>query len=272
MDDIYEQKKCNDMTHIRLLYILFSVVLGTGLVLPGCKKETSGRVFSAASLNVVNALPTSNPLILVQGPIAPEVGIFSPIGALSYGGTAVLTPSRSTETLYALQKNVDTGSVNVQGGGTFMFDGSLSFSAGSLYSLFITGVDTSSPDFLFVQDTVTQRTDSTAGIRFINLSAGSNPVSVDIQGQAIGGVVTSLAYKGITNFMSFPATSAISSYVFEYRDATSGSLLASYTVNGVNTSNEHVSNTVLFRNLTIALIGQPAGGIVGQSCIRVNSF
>jgi len=91
-------------------------------------------------------------------------------------------------------------------------------------------------------------------------------------GQAYGGVVADLAYKGITGFISFPATSAISSYVFEFRDALSGNLLASYTLSGVNTNSPTVANTVLFRNLTIGLIGQPAGGTVAQTCIRVNSF
>ena len=153
-----------------------------------------------------------------------------------------------------------------------MFNSVLNFTAGNLYSLFITGTDTASPDYVFVQDTVTQRTDSTAGIRFVNLSAESNPVSIDIKGQANGVVVPSLTYKGITGFMSFPATSAISSYIFEFRDVIGGNLLASYTLSGVNTHSPTVANTVLFRNLTIALIGQPAGGMVAQTCIRVNSF
>jgi hypothetical protein len=85
-------------------------------------------------------------------------------------------------------------------------------------------------------------------------------------------VVSSLAYKGITSFMSFPATSAINSYVFEFRDAVSGDLVASYTLSGVNTNSPGVANTVLFRDLTIGLIGQPASGAVAQTCIRVNSF
>ena len=153
-----------------------------------------------------------------------------------------------------------------------MFKSVLNFTAGNLYSLFIAGADTTSPDYLFVQDTVTQRTDSTAGIRFVNLSAGSNLVSIDIKGQANGGVISALAYKATTGFMSFPATSAISSYIFEFRDAVNGNLLASYTLSGVNTQSPTVANTVLFRNLTICLIGQPAGGAVAQTCIRVNSF
>jgi hypothetical protein len=260
------------MKNYRSLYMLLAALLLAGSFTVGCNKATLPSSVAVASLNVVNALPTTSPLILVQGSITPEIKHFYPINTLSYGGTAVLTPGAGTETLYALQRNADTSSVSVQGGGTFMFDGSLSFTAGGLYSLFITGADTSHPDFLFVQDTVTERTDSTAGIRFVNVSTGSNPVSVDIQGQAVGGVVSKLVYKGITGFLSFPATSAISSYVFEFRDVSSGNLLASYTLSGVNTNSPTVANTVLFRNLTIALIGQPAGGKVAQSCIRVNSF
>jgi len=253
-------------------YLLLAALSAAELFLARCSKEKSPSPSAVASLNVVNALPTSAPLILVQGSIASEIGYFYGIGALSYGTTAVLTPKNGSEALYAIQKNADTVSVNAQGGGTFMFDGSLSFAAGNLYSLFIAGADTSNPDFLFVQDTVVQRTDSTAGIRFINLSAGSNPVSIDIKGQANGGVVQALAYKGTTGFMSFPATSAISSYVFEFRDAISGNLLTSYTLSGVNTNSPFEANTVLFTNLTIALIGQPAGGNVAQTCIQVNSF
>ena len=258
------------MNNKKSVYILFVALLMGGFFLAGCNKTLP--TYPVASLNVVNTLPTSAPLILVQGSITAVIGNFSGIGALSYGSTAVLTPMSGSEALYALQKNADTVAVNAQGGGTFMFDGSLSFAAGSLYSLFITGADTSNPDFVFVQDTVAQRTDSTVGVRFVNLSTGSNPVSVDIKGQANGSVVPVLAYKGITGFMSFPTTSAISSYIFEFRDAGSGSLLASYTLSGVNTNSSTVANTVLFRNLTIALIGQPAGGMVAQTCIRVNSF
>jgi len=268
---MFTNEKCKDMRKIKLLYILFPLALGIGGILHSCTKQTEGPVFSVASLNVVNVLPTSKPLILVQGTISSAIGHFSSIGTLSYGSATVLTPSQGSEILYALQNNIDTASVTGQGG-NYMFDGELSLSAGSLYSLYIAGADTTSPDYLFVQDTVFKRTDSTVGIRFVNLSTGSNPVSVDIKGQANGSVLSSLAYKGITSFISFPANSSISSYIFEFRDAISGNLLTTYTLSGVNTKSPTTSNIVIFRNLTIALIGQPSGGKIHQSCIRVNSF
>jgi hypothetical protein len=253
------------------IFVFVTSVLVGGFFLTSCSKQRSSIPSPVASVNIINALPTSSPLILVQGPITTAIGQFSNINALSYGATAVLTLRNGEESLYALQKNIDTASVSGQGG-DYMFHGMLNFSTGDIYSLFITGKDTSSPDYLFVQDTIIQRTDSTAGIRFVNLSTSSNAVSIDIQGQANGRVVPSLAYKAITGFLSFPTTSAISSYTFEFRDAVSGDLLASYVLGGVNTNSSNTANAVLFRNFTIALIGQPVGGMVSQSCILVDGF
>ena len=247
----------------RSAYIFFPALFTAGAFLAACSKQFSEPVYPVAALNVVNALPTSAPLILVQGSISSVIGDFSNISALSYGNTFVLTPMKGSEAFYAVQQNGDTASVSPQGG-DFIFSGKLSFTAGNLYSLFITGADTANPDYLFVQDIPLVHTDSTLGIRFVNLSTGSNAVNVDIQGQPNGGVVSSLAYKSITAFQNFPATSSISSYMFEFRDAASGNLLASYTLGGVH--------TILFKNMTIALIGQPAGGMVAQTCILENNF
>jgi hypothetical protein len=253
----------------RKLFYYYCGMLFIALFEQSCTKQSSPS--AVASLNVINALPTSSPLILVQGSVAPFIGTFSGVGTLSYASSTVLTPARGSESVYALQKNVDTASADSKAP-AYMLNTPLSFTAGGLYSLFITGKDTTSPDFVFVQDQVSVRTDSTVGIRFADLSAGSGSVSVDIQGQPNGSEVPSLAYKEVTSFKSYHATTSVSSYVFEFRDGVSGNLLATYTLSGVNTNNPNITNTVLFRNLTIALIGQPAGGTVPQSCIRVNSF
>jgi hypothetical protein len=255
----------------RIIYVYTAVLLNCGMIFAGCSKEATKGPTAVASLNVVNALPTSAPLILAQGSITSAIGTFYGIGSLSYGGSAVLTPKEGSETLYAVQRNSDTTSIGSKES-ELMFSDELKFIAGNLYSLFITGKDTTSPDFLFVADNVPLRTDSTVGIRFVNLSEGSENISVDIRSKANGSEVPSLAYKGNTNFMSYPATSSVSSYVFEFRDAVSGILLASYTLSGVNTDNSASANKVLFRNITIALIGQPPGGKVPQKCILVNDF
>ncbi len=156
-----------------------------------------------------------------------------------------------------------------------MFNQTLDLASNNVYSLFITGKDTTAADYLLVNDQPTAHRDSTCGIRFINLSTGSNPVSVDIQGQSNGSEVSSLAYKSYTSFRSYATTSGISSYTFEYRDAVSGSLLATYKLTGVNnyTGTNTTVNTVRFKNMTIALIGQPGGaGANAQKTILINNY
>jgi len=253
------------MKKIRLLYILFSVGLGIGVLVSGCTKLTSGPVFSVASLNVVNALPNSAPLILVQGSISSAIGEFLNIGPLSYASTAVLTPMRGADTLYAVQSNADTAALGSKGP-DFMFDSVLKFNAGSLYSLFITGVDTTNPDYLFVQDVLPMITDSSVGIRFVNLSTGSNPISINLEGNANGSEVAGLPYKGITGFKQYLNNSTTADYMFVVRDATTGDSLTQFDflINGstnsgnglTDPSNSPNNGTPLtFKHVTIAVYG-----------------
>jgi len=254
------------MKKIRLLYILFPVILGTSFALPGCTKLTSDIVYPVASLNVVNALPNSAPLILVQGSISLEIGQFSNITPLSYAAAAVLTPMRGSETLYAVQDNADTVSVGSKGP-DFMFNGVLNFKAGNLYSLFLTGADTTTPDFLFVQDTASVITDSAVGIRFVNLSTGSNPMSINLEGSSNASEVASLPYKGITGFKQYVNNSTTIDYLFVVRDATTGDSLTQFDFlisgssnngNGLtDPSNNQYNNGHLltFKNVTVAVYG-----------------
>ena len=255
--------------------MLFLVLLGMGPMLPGCTKWTSGVIYSVASLNVVNALPTSNPLILIQGPISTDIGEFSRIGTLSYGGTTVLAPMSGSETLYAVQRNVDTVSVNAQGGGTFMFDGPLSFVAGSLYSLFITGADTSNPDFVFVQDVLPIITDSSVGIRFVNLSTGSNPISINLEGNFNGSEVGNLPYKSITSFKDYICNSIINNYLFVVRDVASGDSLTQFVLNsnnGYGLTDPNNGNLLTFRNVTIAVYGQQNNSNAPLTTMLVDNY
>jgi hypothetical protein len=117
----------------------------------------------------------------------------------------------------------------------------------------------SAPDTLFTTDTPPYHppSDSTIGLRFVNLSPASAPVSVNITGGANGSEVSSLPYKSITDFNNYPATAAISDYNFEFRDAATGALIGSYDVTGINTLLYGFNNTRLHRNLTLALLGLP---------------
>jgi len=231
-----------------------------------CSKENLPTPSSIAALNVVNVLPNSAPLILVQGSISSVIGEFSNIDPLSYGSTAVLTPMSGSETFYAVQSNTDTATVGSKGT-DFMFNGVLNFKAGSLYSLFITGEDTTNPDFLFVQDVLSAITDSSIGIRFVNLSTGSYPMSINLEGNPNGSEVGNLPYKGMTSFKQYINNSTIIDYLFVVRDAATGDSLTQFDflANGSSnngygltdpSSSPNYGHLLTFRNITIAVYGQ----------------
>ncbi|HEX9513050.1 MAG TPA: hypothetical protein VF939_21320 [Puia sp.] len=145
-----------------------------------------------------------------------------------------------------------------------MFVLSLNLPVNTIHSLFLTGT-TSAPDTLLVTDTPPYHAaaDSSMGIRFVNLSPGSAPVSVDIQGQANGSEAASLPYKSLTAFRNYSATSVVTGYNFEFRDAASGALLASYTL-----------TPAAYRNYTIALEGLPGvnTGATAQAAFLISNY
>lgn len=241
------------------------LLLLTGISLFSCKKSDIPQL-SAASFNFVNAVPGSAPMITR---FAGQNFYYSKITSsnqVPFGASNVFS-HEAGNTTFTLVQSTDTTHT--------LYQGNFSLQANNSYTFFLAGT-TAQPDTLFVHEQlpVYASTDSVAGIRFVNLSPGSNPVSVDIQGQANGSEVNSLSYKGITTFKQYTANHTVSSYVFEFRDAAAGNLLASYTLNGVNNGigTNTIANKVRFKNLTIALIGQPAGGTVSQQCILVNNF
>ena len=150
-----------------------------------------------------------------------------------------------------------------------MFSGVLSFKGGALYSLFITGEDTTNPDFLFVQDTVPVIRDSAVGIRFVNLSTGSNPISVNLEGSTNGSEVSNLPYKSISGFNQYVNISSTVDYLFVVRDAMTGDSLTQFDFlasgssnigNGlIDPSNNQNNGTLLtFKSVTIAIYGSEA--------------
>jgi hypothetical protein len=129
------------------------------------------------------------------------------------------------------------------------------------YSLYLTG---RSPNFesIFVKEDIPYHTDSVAGVRFINLSPNSDPISVNITGNANGSEVASLAYKASTIFKKYPAKYSNLNYAFQVRNATTGALLASYTL---------VTPRML--NVTLALRGLVGTtGTTAPVITRINNY
>ena len=139
-----------------------------------------------------------------------------------------------------------------------VYDLNLDLEQGSMSTLFLVG-PADAPDNLLVRDQPPFHAplDSTMAFRFVNLSPGSGAVSVTIQGQS-GNEADQLSYKGITGFKNYAVRKANNTYVFEFRDGGSGTLLGTYTANvqdqkvGLN-----ITNRMRYRNFTLILYGQP---------------
>jgi len=236
------------------LWLLFGITLS-------CSKES--KLKGAASLTIVNAVTGSEPSLVPNFSDADPLTRYVNGPQLGYGAT-MSTGSYSGQLKLAIYHYPDTSDHT-----TPLYNLSLDIPAGTVHTLFLTGT-TSSTDTLFTTDVLPYHpaSDSGVGIRFVNLSKGSAPVSVNIAGAAQGSEVSSLPYKAITAFTNYPATAAVSEYAFELRDAASGTLIGTYYLGGVNDS---FSNTRRFRNLTIALLGIP-GDPATQKIILIEAY
>ncbi|MDB5156731.1 MAG: hypothetical protein JWR50_1438 [Mucilaginibacter sp.] len=136
---------------------------------------------------------------------------------------------------------------------------SINLPSGSIHTLFVSGT-LQNPDTMFVTDNIPYHplSDSAASFRFVNLSKGSNPVSINLTGQPSGSVVNSLPYKGITKFINFPATSDVGTYTFEFRDMATDTLIAKFRARDVGVPGmQYAPNNYQFRSNTIELFGTP---------------
>jgi hypothetical protein len=216
-------------------------------ILLSCTKEAARP--GAAALTIVNAVPDSDPSLL------PIFGGTQPLTWYAFAaqipyGVSFVTGSYSGTQALTIYHYPDTTEHS-----TPLFDLTLHLPVNTIHTLFLTGT-MAAPDTLFTTDALPNfpSSDSSLGIRFVNLSYGSAPVSVNITGLAQGSEVNSLPYKGLTGFIHYPATSGVSDYTFEFRDAASGDLIGSCLLSGVN---ETFLNTRRYRNFTMAFTGVP---------------
>lgn len=158
-----------------------------------------------------------------------------------------------------------------------LYNLTLNLPVGSIHTLFLTGT-AAKPDTMLAVDLPPnyQVSDTSVGFRFVNLSQGAPPISINLQGQANGSEVSSLPYKNITGFKKFAATSDISSYTFEFRDAATGKLIKAFTANGVNNDGSdpnYPKNLWRFKNYTLALLGLPGEtGKAAQTIFLINNY
>lgn len=245
-------------------------IMGVSMVV-SCKKEMVPA--GTASLTIINAVAGSNTLVtnfkgtndLTWYAFANQLVYSNYLRAenqiSSYSGTQNLRIYQMPDTLAAkpfLQVPLD-------------------LPVSSINSLFLIGTK-DAPDFLLTTDTPPNHTatDSTMGFRFVNLSPGSAPISVNIKGSSYGSEVGSLSYKSITAFKNYKATHDVSSVIFECRDQASGTILGSFTVSDVNNDLSNPATPInqwRFRNFTLALLGVPNGtGTMAQTLLLIGNY
>ncbi|MDP9078903.1 MAG: hypothetical protein M3O71_15850 [Bacteroidota bacterium] len=213
------------------------LAISLGMSLFACKQ--SGMVYPASgAINVINVVVGGTSLYLNNATTG-----------------AVKNNSAATFPLLAgqVQVNLSTLATTTVPSVTY-YNQLISMTGTGNISLFLSGASPANVDTTRINETYKNYADSLCGVRFINLAPGSQTISVNLKGNTNGSEVTSLAYRSYSSFIQYPAKLANQSYVFEIRDAATGSLIISYTL-----------ATPYFHNVTIALRGliggSPAAGI-----------
>jgi hypothetical protein len=136
-------------------------------------------------------------------------------------------------------------------------------SGGEVYSLFLAGTP-ASPEGIMVKETIPYRTDSTAGIRFINLApnTGTKPINITLLSAPTTNDVSSLQYKTLSEFKAYPGLYN-STYTFQIRNDTSAAPkppLATFALTAAQVPR--------FANITLVI---RQNGTNGLSVFRVNN-
>lgn len=130
------------------------------------------------------------------------------------------------------------------------------FAANSFNTLFLAG-NTGAYEGVFIQnDNIVNHTDSAMGIRFINLSPNSTPLSITLSTAPTTNIEAGLVYKQKSDFKKYPALASTGSIIFQVRDA-GGVLLASYTLPVTAVSPYGLASIPFarFRNITLVVKG-----------------
>ena len=216
------------------------LIVGICTCFAACKNTTNPGPNAGGVLNITNAVVGGTTITLTSNNSIASTN--NTIGNNAYASLPLATGNISFNLgIPAIASTPTTPAVPA----ILYYQNNLDVSSGSNYSLFLTGASPSALDNILIKENYKQTyADSVCGVRIINLAPGSNPISVNLAGNPNGSEINNLAYKGYSNFVQHPAKNANSTYIFEFRDAASGTLITSYML-----------NTPYFHNVTLALSG-----------------
>ncbi|HTI11736.1 MAG TPA: DUF4397 domain-containing protein [Puia sp.] len=235
------------------LVVAFAVAVA---IMMSCHKSNN-TITAPASLNIVNAIAGSQPVIPVLG-TTDTIQYYSSAASIGYGSTLLYSPLSGSNIIYVVQKT-DTAPSKEK-----LFNGTLSLEAGGIYSFFLSG-DTTKADTLLVQDHIPVYSDSSAGVRFVNLSSGSQPFNVTLVGNDPSQTEFSgLGYRQISSFKSYIANSSVvgNRYTFVIRDQATGDSLMKFAWNYPR-----------FKNNTLVIAGmKDSVGVKALKVFSVNNY
>lgn len=242
---------------MKLLFLIIPIIF----LFYCCGKSNTASTSSA--LTIVNAIPNSQPLLMNFSGNNPKAGNdfklynaeYQNDGGIGYGSYIELG-SYTNLTNLSLSQISDTSH--------YLFNGTLTLENGGIYSLYLMGSDTSHIDTLFNRDKIPYYSltgDSVMGVRFLNLSAGSDPLTVTLKNDTTHkAILQNLPYKSISSFQAFPVNTStlINGYTFEFRNSNSGDILANYPI-AITT----------FKCQTLAFCGSAS---TGYNILQINNY
>jgi len=137
-----------------------------------------------------------------------------------------------------------------------IFAGNFNLLAGGVYSLFLAG-QLGAVDTVLIHELIPRYSDSSCGVRFINLVYNGNPIF--IQQTSTPGVAEfpAMSYRQYSTFRQYPADVSHGSYSFDVVDNITNEVLASYTL-----------STPYFQNVTLAWIGDASAPTI----VQINNY
>ncbi|WP_316838133.1 hypothetical protein [Pedobacter nutrimenti] len=217
---------------MKLKSFTVSIALWT-MILGSCKKQDI-RLTPLASIQIINAVVGGSELQFGTNKATIPNNAYAAYGVLT--GSQVLKLS-STVTPDLVYYNQTKNFVN-----------------GEVYSLFLTGTPTSVETVFFKEGNIPFHTNNVFGARVINLVKDGVPISVNLQGRANGSFIDNLGYKAISAFKDVSSTASEGDKVLEFRNATTGDLITSFTVPSWNIPR--------FRNITLVFAGTAGAEII----------
>jgi len=226
----------------KVLSVIVMIVLPAVFLIEGMSCQKAKVVPPPASITVVNAMATSNPIVPKLGADTSGRYYNDPTGnsmiQVWYGSSQLYSPVAGTVPCLVVP-STDT-SFNI-------FNGNLNLSSGEIYSFFLSG-DTAHADTMIVKDNIPYYGDSSVGARFVNLSIGGKALTITLAGDDPNNTqFPTIGYQGITDFKKYNAGANVGgSYQFVIRDQATGDSLTSY-----------FWSYKLYKNNTIVISGSP---------------